>query len=297
MLAWWDGTYRLPSAGPMLSRWAASEFSTDWGTRDISNQTPFYDPISYHQGSIWPLFTGWVSLAEYRNSRSLSGFAHLMQNVNLTWAQDLGSVTDLLSGDFYQPLGRSSSHQMWSSAMVISPLLRGLFGIGWDALNHTLTVAPQLPANWQGAKLHNILLGSTVIDLNVKRQGEAVTIEAKSRGNVPFCLQASSEPRTPCHGSATQTVTVSTPPLQISVPTEPPGPGATTSQLKVMEEAYTDRRATFTFEGLAGHSYYLPVRTTRAHITVEGASLSDATLHVKFPTGIGYQKQKVVISW
>ncbi len=130
----------------MFSRWASPEFSADWGTRDISNQTSFYDPISYHQGSIWPLFTGWVSLAEYRAGRPLSGYAHLMQNANLTWAQDLGAVTELLSGDLFQALGRSSSHQMWSSAMVISPLVRGLLGLDWDALNRTLIVRPQLPA-------------------------------------------------------------------------------------------------------------------------------------------------------
>ena len=45
-----------------------------------------------------------------------------MQNANLTWAQDLGAVTELLSGQFYQALGRSTAHQLWSSAMVISPV-------------------------------------------------------------------------------------------------------------------------------------------------------------------------------
>ncbi len=117
-VAWWDGTFRLSKADSMLDRWASAEFSSDWGTRDISNRTPFYDPISYHQGSIWPLFTGWVSLAEYRAGRPLSGYTHLMQNASLTWTQDLGAITELLSGDLFQALGRSSSHQMWSSAMV-----------------------------------------------------------------------------------------------------------------------------------------------------------------------------------
>jgi len=37
----------------------------------------------------------------------------------------LGHVTEVLSGDQYQPLSTSSPHQIWSAAMVISPLLRG----------------------------------------------------------------------------------------------------------------------------------------------------------------------------
>ena len=169
-VAWWDGTFRLSKADAMFSRWASAEFSSDWGTRDISNRTPFYDPISYHQGSIWPLFTGWVSLAEYRAGRSLSGYAHLMQNANLTWAQDLGAVTELLSGDLFQALGRSSSHQMWSSAMVISPVVRGMLGLDWDALHHTLTVRPQLPANWDHVKVHNVSLGSVRLELDITRR-------------------------------------------------------------------------------------------------------------------------------
>src|SRR5438270_285014 len=82
----WSGRLELKKAGEMLERWASPEFSTDWGTRDVSDRTTFYDPISYHQGSVWPLFTGWVALAEYRAGRAMAGYRHLMQNADLTWA-------------------------------------------------------------------------------------------------------------------------------------------------------------------------------------------------------------------
>jgi len=62
-------------------------------------------PSVYHQGTVWPLYTGWVSVAEYRAGQDIAGYAHLMQNANLTWAQDPGDVTELLSGQFYQVLG------------------------------------------------------------------------------------------------------------------------------------------------------------------------------------------------
>ena len=83
----------------------AGAFSTDWGMCDLSPTVSFFDPISYHQGTVWPLYTGWVSVSEYRNGRSLSGYAHLMQNVDLTWAQDPGAVTELLSGIFLRSPG------------------------------------------------------------------------------------------------------------------------------------------------------------------------------------------------
>ena len=115
-VAAWDGTFTLSHASAMLNRWASPEFSTDWGTRDLSPSVSFYDPISYHQGSVWPLFTGWVSLSEYRNGRSLSGYAHLMQNADLTWAENLGAITELLSGEFFRWLGR----EHLAPALVVS---------------------------------------------------------------------------------------------------------------------------------------------------------------------------------
>ncbi|MBV8705832.1 MAG: glycogen debranching protein, partial [Acidobacteriaceae bacterium] len=296
-VAWWDGTLALKQAGPMLTRWASSEFSADWGTRDISNKTPFYDPISYHQGSIWPLFTGWVSLAEYRAGRPLSGYAHLMHNANLTWAQDLGSVTELLSVDFYQPLGRSSSHQMWSSAMVISPLLRGLFGLDWDALHHILRVAPQLPAEWDGAALKNVPLGNSSVDLSYQRQEGNLLVQAK--GREAFCLQGPNELGAPCSSLAagTHTLRLPLPPIELSIPAVAPEQGSTTGQLKVMNAKFGARQATVAFEGLGNTSFDLPIRLNRPHISAQGAEIRGGKLHLQLPDGNGYQSKTVTFTW
>ncbi len=179
-VAWWDGTASLAQAGPMLDRWASPEFSTAWGIRDVSRNEPIYDPISYHQGTVWPLYTGWVALAEYRAGRAESAWRHLMQNVALTFEQDLGAVTELLSGEFYAPLGRSSSHQMWSSAMVLSPALRGLFGLGFDAANNRLNLDPHLPAVWKQAKLENVPLADRRFTLSYQRENGVLRIKASA---------------------------------------------------------------------------------------------------------------------
>ncbi len=296
-VAWWDGTFSLASSGPMLTRWASPEFSADWGTRDISNKMPFYDPISYHQGSIWPLFTGWTSVAEYRAGRSLSGYAHLMQNVNLTWAQDLGAVTELLSGDYFQPLGRSSSHQLWSSAMVISPILRGLFGLSWDAPARTLRVAPHLPANWDSARIQNVPLGSARIDLQFRRQGDTLIIDGHSQNDTSFCLQSQTADSKACHSSKSQTLRIALPPVEVAVPVNLPEQGATTSQLKVIDQSYTDRQASFTFEAEGGRNYLLPLRLNRAGITTSDAFISGGLLHLQMQNGASFQKKTVVFSW
>ena len=298
-VAWWTGRLALPRAESMLNRWASPEFSADWGTRDISERTPFYDPISYHQGSIWPLFTGWVSLAEYRAGRTLAGYAHLMQNAGLTWMQDLGSVTELLSGDLFQPLGRSSSHQVWSSAMVLTPALRGLFGLDWDALHRTLRLAPNLPAGWDRAQLHNVPLGNSRIDLEFTRQKDRLLVHARSAAPEGFCLISQTAPRDqPCRTSAAaQELALPLPAVELGIPAQLPLPGARTAQLKVVGERRTANRFEVDFEAPASSEYDLPVRINQPNMQSKGAELAGSKVRLRFPAGQGYQRVSVIFSW
>jgi glycogen debranching enzyme len=296
-VAFWDGTYRLQHAQPMFDRWAAAEFSTDWGTRDLSPTVSFFDPISYHQGTVWPLYTGWTSLAEYRNGRSLSAYAHLMQNADLTWAQDPGSVTELLSGEYFAPLGRSTSHQLWSSAMVISPVVRGLFGLDWDAAAHKLTLSPNLPAEWDKAKLHHVPLGGGDVDLEIRREGRALVVRA-SRGVVL--------------GSLTPGATFSGGQLSIPLPAVEAGyghalpePGATTQQMKVLDQQYSANGLTLRLAGAAGSHQTIDLRVNdpRAKIHVEGAAMPQQNsssllpVEIDFGAGGGYVEKTVKFTW
>jgi glycogen debranching enzyme len=299
-VAWWSGRLALEHADAMLGRWASAEFSTDWGTRDISDRTSFFDPISYHQGTVWPLFTGWVSLAEYRAGRPLAGYQHLMQNAGLTWTQDLGAVTELLSGEFFQPLGRSSSHQIWSSAMVLTPALRGLFGLEPDALHRTLRLSPHLPAAWDRAALRNVPLGNSRMDVELERQGNRLLVRARSAVAETVCLVSQTalreqdcvEPAATLHE-----LTLPLPAVEVGVPSTLPLPGARTSQLKVVGERLDSDRYELAIEGPGGSHEELPVRLNRAGVRTAGAELAGSTLKLQFPAGTGYRRLDVVFTW
>lgn len=297
-VAWWDGDFSLKNGGPMMRRWASDEFSTDWGTRLLSDRVRFYDPISYHQGSVWPLFAGWVSVAEYRARRPLEGYTHLMENAGLTWFQDPGSVTELLSGQFFQVLGRSTPHQLWSSAMVISPVLRGLFGLEWDAAAHTLTVSPQLPANWDAAAVRHIRLGSSTLDLAFVRQGTALLVTATGAPDVRLTS------RLPGAGVAGRSLRIPLPAVEVAIAPKLPLPGAETREMKVLDEERGDRTLTLTVEGQGGGEGSLELRENAAGLDVraENAVLGPARnglrpMTIHFPAGEGYVTQTVPLSW
>jgi glycogen debranching enzyme len=298
-VASWDGTWKLPRAGSMLKRWASSEFSTDWGTRDISPTVSFYDPISYHQGTVWPLFTGWVSLSEYRNGRNLSGYAHLMQNADLTWSQDLGAVTELLSGEFFQPLGRSTSHQLWSSAMVISPTLRGLFGLEWNASGNTLIVTPQMPASWNEAKIHHVPLGNDKVEVEIRREGTELVVRAMGKPGASPHLES----RTAGSKFADGALRIPLPAVEVEILHRLPPPGSTTSQLKVLDQQTSPHSLTLTLSAPANSRQELSVRVNaKVKLSAGDADLGPGAeamrrLQVTFPPGAGYVDKVVTLTW
>jgi glycogen debranching enzyme len=298
-VAWWDGDYSLDRGNKMFSRWASAEFSTDWGTRSASDRSANYDPISYHQGSVWPLFTGWVAVAEYRTGHTLAGYAHLMQNADLTWAQDLGNVTELLSGRFYQPLGRSTAHQLWSSAMVISPVVRGLFGLEWDVPQNSLTVTPHLPADWQDATIHSVPFGDAHLDLRFTRSSNELAVEVL---NAPPGISLASR-AAGAHADRT-TLHVPLPDVEFSLPDQEPRFGDTTHALKVLEQQREAHHSRLVLAGIGGSTYTLRLRENAANLKVsaEGAILGDLknglrTVTVVFPPATGYENKAVDFSW
>ena len=286
-VAWWDGSFELPHAEKMLERWASPEFSTDWGVRDVSRAESIYDPMSYHQGSVWPLYTGWTALAEYRAGRPFDGYAHLMQNAGMTFSQDLGAVTELLSGEFFQPFGRSSSHQLWSSAMVLTPALRGLFGLDADALHHILRVHPQLPAAWETAALQNVPVGAAMFDLQFRKHGDKLLMEASSIDPQPLCLTAGADcvPTT----ARTHQLELNLPAFEVDPPHALPPVGSPTVFAKILSKSENG----FEIEGLAGSAVALNVRFVRPPVQISGASLEDGVLIVRFPAGEGYRRASV----
>ena len=176
----WFGLPDQKRAGQMIERLASPDTAADWGMRIIASRSAKYNGGGYHFGAVWPLFTGWASVGEYRYHHAGAAYANLRSNALLALDGSLGHVTEVLSGDVFESLSTSSPHQIWSAAMVVSPVLRGLFGLEADAAANRLTFAPHIPAGWSSFALHGVRVGSTAVDLSVVRTPDLVTLEAKA---------------------------------------------------------------------------------------------------------------------
>lgn len=302
-LAWWDpanGKAILDHPEDCLRQFVASPINTDWGTRDVANNEPIYDGMSYHQGSVWPLFTGWAALAEYRANQPLAGYQLLKENANLTWTQDLGADTELLSGDFYIPMGRSTSHQLWSSAMVITPTLRGLFGITIDAATKTITVNPHLPADWAHAEVRNIPVGSGTADLIFEQARGTLRVTLHSTTAADFKLISTVSGAKTLSASA---LSIPQQPIAIGSFFAAPSPGAREQAPRILDEQYGDHKLTLTLEGPAGSEAQLPLvlATPSLKLNITGAELaassSTPAVIARFPAGTSFQTLTVTLTW
>ncbi|HWS52624.1 MAG TPA: hypothetical protein VN228_00745 [Pyrinomonadaceae bacterium] len=177
---WW-GVLEDERAQLEIDHLGGGRLAADWGARLVSDGSRLYDPLSYHHGSVWPLFTGWASVGAYRYGRPHVGLQALMANVLLKRQNALGYVTELLSGDYHAPFGRSSHHQVWSEAMIVSPVLRGLLGLEFGAGGAAVGFAPQLPPDWGEVAARGVAAGSSLYDFTLTREDGEMTILVSRR--------------------------------------------------------------------------------------------------------------------
>ncbi|MDP4277332.1 MAG: GH116 family glycosyl hydrolase, partial [Bacteroidota bacterium] len=151
-----------------IKHFSTAEYSADWGVRMINDDYSQFSPTAYHMGSIWPLFTGWTSLAEYKTGRYNQGYEHMMSNLfNYTYFS-LGRVPEVINGLVYKTSG-ITMHQCWSETMVIQPVVEGMLGFSSDALNHTMTLAPRFPFDWNSCTVERLRIGHANVGFSMNK--------------------------------------------------------------------------------------------------------------------------------
>lgn len=152
----------------MMKTFASSHFSADWGVRMINDGHPIFNPTAYHFGSVWPLFTGWTALAEYKVGRYNQGFSHIMANLLNYQGISHGRVPEVINGLVFKPSG-VTLHQCWSETMVLQPAIEGMLGFVPDALHKRMALAPRLPFHWNDLQIKKLRMADASISFDMKK--------------------------------------------------------------------------------------------------------------------------------
>lgn len=175
---------------------ASARITTDWGTRMLAEDSPFYDPVGYNNGAVWPFLTGYVAMAEYAAGRRFAAYQHLRQVAGNTFIDALGRHPEVMSGDYFNVLETSVPHQLFSSSPIPANLIRGVMGLDVDLPRGTITVRPQLPGGWPGMALAGYPVGEAeTIDLEVRRRIEQGSIHYDLEVRAPAGLRVRFAPR------------------------------------------------------------------------------------------------------
>jgi glycogen debranching enzyme len=166
-------------------------FFTGWGIRTVARGEARYNPMSYHDGSIWPHDNALIALglARYGLKKSVG---HLFGALfDAATYMDLRRLPELFCG-FRREKGRgptlypvACAPQAWASATPFT-LLEAALGLEFDAAHGEIRLRnPRLPAFINDLVLRDLQLGPSSADLRVRRHGDDVSLEVlRTRGQI-----------------------------------------------------------------------------------------------------------------
>jgi hypothetical protein len=141
-------------------------------------------------------------MAQYRYHRAWAGHDLVRDVARTTFDFALGRNPELMSGAFYRTLDTAVPQQFFATSMLVSPLMDGLLGLRADAPHDSMTVAPHLPPEWDELTVSTFRVGSSVIDIHVKRQPGRYIIGLRRRDTGGRPLSVGLSPALPLGASA-----------------------------------------------------------------------------------------------
>jgi glycogen debranching enzyme len=174
----WSGIIDEDKAPSVARLLLSPEMFTGWGVRTLSSTMGAYDPVSYHNGSVWPhdnalIVAGLVRYGFIDEAQRIAvGLLDAAQHFN-------GRLPELFSGfdrDEYAepvPYPTSCSPQAWAAAAPVQ-LIRTLLRFDPQLPAGELWVDPVLPPAFLPLRVENVALGDVRVDLEVAANGAVV---------------------------------------------------------------------------------------------------------------------------
>jgi glycogen debranching enzyme len=183
-------------AAPLTKRLLSPDMFSGWGVRTMSKSAPAYNPMSYHNGSVWPHDNALIAagLKRYGFARSTNRVATALFDAAVQ--ADYLRLPELFCGFTRRTPNRPVSYpiacspQAWAAG---SPylMLQAILGISARAHENLLTVnTPHLPTWLNTVEVRNLAIGESRISLVFRREGEITSFSLLSReGDVRVVME------------------------------------------------------------------------------------------------------------
>jgi glycogen debranching enzyme len=175
----WSGIIDADKAPSVVEQLLSSEMFSGWGVRTLASSMAAYNPISYHNGSIWPHDNAIIVAGLMRY-----GFAAEARTV----ASAIFDVADRFDGRLPElfcgfdraeypepvPYPTSCSPQAWAAAAPIQ-LIRSLARFDPDIPRNQLWLAPAFPPEFGRVSVTNLPLAGQRLDIDMSADEASVT--------------------------------------------------------------------------------------------------------------------------
>ena len=172
----WSGIALDEHAAVLIERLAGEDMDTGYGLRTLAASMGAYNPMSYHNGSVWPHDTS-IAVAGLLRYRHLPGAVELAERL-ATGLLDAAAAFDARLPELFCGFSRSEfgapipyptscSPQAWASAAPLL-LVRAFLGLEPHVPARTLKVAPHMPERWGALALNDLRLGDVTVDISAK---------------------------------------------------------------------------------------------------------------------------------
>jgi glycogen debranching enzyme len=171
-------------------------FSTGWGLRTLAADQAHYNPMSYHNGSVWPHDTA-ICGAGLRRYGEPEDVAHLLSGLFEAAVHFEMRLPELFCGfvrtgsESPVPYPVACLPQAWAAASAFG-MLQACLGITINGWTGEINVAtPRLPAGIRDIEIHDLGVGGEAIGLSFRDLGGLVSVlrVAGDRSAIPLIIE------------------------------------------------------------------------------------------------------------
>jgi glycogen debranching enzyme len=178
----WTGIASPDHARRVADAMISSDFFSGWGIRTIAKGEPRYNPMSYHNGSIWPHDNSFIALglSRYGFQRHADKIFEAM--LAAASFMELRRLPELFCG-FRRRRGAgptlypvACSPQAWASGSLFL-MIQAALGIEFDPDARAIRFRnPRLPPSFDRIVLRQLRLNDAMVDIELKGSRSSVSL-------------------------------------------------------------------------------------------------------------------------
>lgn len=161
-------------AAAVARRLVAPDMFSGYGIRTMSTDAAGYNPMSYHDGSIWPHDNSLSLIGMSRNGFQDEALTVMQGLLKASESFEYSRLPELFCGydeslGYPVPYPVACSPQAWAAGTSVT-FVQAMLGIAPDALERRITITPSLLPGMNELEIDRLLIGSGFLHLQIVRE-------------------------------------------------------------------------------------------------------------------------------